>query len=132
VVGASDEISALFAQVGTNIGIAAQIENDIHDLEIPVAGTASLAKSDIARSKKTFPLVLLAQSTLQSSPSSVDTPECEGQVQNWHSLAYRNALQQALGGAIVHRLAAASLVEDIEHLRGMAFPPPLRLILGID
>lgn len=132
VVGASDEISALFAQVGTNIGIAAQIENDIHDLEIPAAGTASLAKSDIARSKKTFPLVLLAQSTLQSSPSSVDTPECEGQVQNWHSLAYRNALQQALGGAIVHRLAAASLVEDIEHLRGMAFPPPLRLILGID
>jgi geranylgeranyl pyrophosphate synthase len=133
VVAASDEIAALFAQIGTNIGTAAQLENDIHDFEqaLSVAGTAPIDKTDLLRQKKTFPLVL-SHLALQQPPASVDTLEYEGQDQNWRLQVYRNAIQQALGGAIVHRLAAASLVENIEQLRGTAFPPQLRLILGID
>lgn len=134
MVGASDEISELFAQIGTHIGIAAQIENDLHDLEpeLSADGAPTLGKTDLARSKKTFPLVLLAQHSLKPSASSADIPVDEGQEQALQLLAYRNVLQQALGGAIVHRLAAASLVERIEQLRGATFSPELRLILGID
>lgn len=134
LVDAPSQIGTLLAEIGTHIGIAAQLENDIHDLERDFAavGPVPLEKSDLARSKKTFPLVLLAQNALQNPSSPVDTPVYEGQEQNWRSLASRNALQQALGGAIVHRLAAASLVESIEQLRGAAIPPGLRLILGID
>jgi geranylgeranyl pyrophosphate synthase len=133
VVGASDEIAGLFGEIGTHIGIAAQIENDIHDLEraFTATGSASTQKSDLARSKKTFPLVL-SHIVLQQPSPSADVAEHQRHEQNWHLLAYRNAMQQALGGAIVHRLAAASLVDSIGPLCGVAFPPKLRLILGID
>jgi geranylgeranyl diphosphate synthase type I len=132
VVGATGDVTALLAESGTHIGIASQIENDIHDLEqtVTAAGTAPFEKSDLARSKKTFPLVLLARSALQTSVPSADTLVYEGQEQKL--AVYRNAMQQALGGAIVHRLAAASLVERLEQLRGAAVPQKLRAILGLD
>jgi geranylgeranyl pyrophosphate synthase len=133
LVGASDQLTVLFAHIGTHIGIAAQIENDIHDLEreLSAAGSPDPGKNDLARSKKTFPLVLL-QHSLQQLATSADTHVYEGQEPGLRMLVFRNVLQQVLGGAIAHRFTAASLVETIEQLRGTAFPLKLRLILGID
>lgn len=135
VVGASGQLTAQFAAIGSHVGIAAQLENDIHDLEQEIAaqgGIQSLKKTDLARAKKTYPLILAYQNTLQKSSPPVDTTDYRGQGQPWPLQAYRDAIQQAWAGAIFHRLSAAALVDPIERLRGMAFPPRLHEILGID
>lgn len=133
VVGASGQLATLFAEMGTHVGIAAQLENDIHDLEqaLSADGTASRQKTDLLREKKTFPLVLAYQA-LQKPPPSADTTTYEGQDQQWALQSYRDAIQQAWASALFQRLSAAALVEPIEQLQGKAFPPKLHAVLGID
>lgn len=134
VVGTSEQLSDLFKEVGTHIGIAAQLENDIHGLEqaISAEGTQAPTKTDVLRAKKTFPLILAYQTTLQKPSPPADRTEYEGQDQQWPLQAYRDAIQQAWASALFYRLSAAALVESIEQLRGKAFPPTLRAVLGID
>lgn len=53
------------AEMGRLLGIAAQLDNDAHDLAYllpPTARAASSQKSDLARGKKTLPVVLAAHS----------------------------------------------------------------------
>ncbi len=135
VVGASDQLTTLFAELGTHVGMAAQLENDIHGLEVELLsadGAASPQKTDLLRSKKTFPLVLAYQASLQKPSPPVDIATYEGQDQQWTSQVYQDAIQQAWASAIFYRLSAAALVQPIEQLRGKAFPCELHAILGID
>ncbi len=131
---ASDQLTALFAQVGTHLGIAAQIENDIHDLEtsLPEGEARTPDKSDLARGKKTLPLVLAAHLALQNPGTSADSQQQEGKDRVWPVQAYRDAIQASLASAVYHRLSISVLVEQIEHLHGTAISPELRLLLGID
>lgn len=135
VVGASGQLASLFAELGTQVGIAAQLENDIHGLEgelLSTDGAASPQKTDLLRSKKTFPLVLAYQASLQKPYSPADTAMYEGQDQQWTLQVYRDAIQQAWASAIFYRLSALALAQPIEQLRGKAFPCELHAILGID
>jgi geranylgeranyl pyrophosphate synthase len=135
VVGASGQLATLFAELGTDVGIAAQLENDIHDLESELQspnGAASPQKTDLLRSKKTFPLVLAYQATLQKQSPPADIATYEGQDQQWTFQVYEDAIQQAWATAIFYRLSAAVLTQPIEQLRGKVFPPKLHAILGID
>lgn len=134
LVDAPDPLATHFAEIGLHIGLAAQLENDMHDLEQTLFGENGqpLTKTDLLREKKTYPLVLAYQTTLQKNSSSVDSTEGEGQHQQLSLETYREALQQTWASAVFHRLSAAVLVEPIEQLRGAAFPPGLRLILGLD
>ncbi len=133
VVGTSDQLAMLFAELGTHVGIAAQLENDIHDLEQALSAdrAATDQKTDLLREKKTFPLVLAYQSLQQPSPSA-DTTTYKEQNQQRALQAYRDAIQQAWASALFQRLSAAALAQPIEELHGKAFPPQLHAILGID
>ena len=133
VVGASAQLATLFAEIGTHVGISAQLENDIHDLELALSadGTAARQKTDLLREKKTFPLVLAYQALQKPFPPA-DTTTYEGQGQQRVLQAYRDAIQQAWASALFQRLTAAALVQPIEQLRGNAFPPQLHAVLGIE
>src|SRR5579875_2596607 len=50
------------AEMGRLLGIAAQLDNDAHDLSSVLQRPASSQKSDLARGKKTLPVVLAAHS----------------------------------------------------------------------
>jgi geranylgeranyl pyrophosphate synthase len=126
-------LDELFGQVGTHVGIAAQIENDAHDLEglaAQAGETQPSGKSDLARAKKTLPLIIASQLALQNSDTSADSLH-QGQEPTWFVQVYQDAVQAALGSAVYHRLSASALVERIEQVHGKVFPPELRLLLGI-
>jgi geranylgeranyl pyrophosphate synthase len=135
VSAAALDLVELFAQVGTHVGIAAQIENDAHDLEeiaSQAGGPQPSGKSDLARAKKTLPVVIASQLALQNTDTSADSQVHGGQEPAWPAQVYLDAVQAALGSAVYHRLSASALVEQIEQVRGKDFPPELRLLLGID
>ena len=134
VAGADAQICALFAEIGTNIGIAAQLENDIHSMEqsLEEEPNQPLEKTDVLRAKKTLPLVLAFKSTLQKPTLSADTTDHEGQDQYGPVQVYRDTMQQTWASALFYRFSASAHVESIEQLLGRPLSPRMSTILGID
>ena len=134
-VDASDEVMRCFSQVGEYIGTASQIENDAHDLEGQLSPAEMNGKSDLARAKKTLPILFAAQqyASLQYSRSSSDSERQEQQDDLvLLKRAYEDAIAAALGCAIYLRKEARRVCLHIEELLGRPQPHELHILLGIE
>ncbi len=129
-VGASDEICKSYSELGKLLGIAHQLDNDAHDLyhilhyQQTDAGIAT-KKTDVARNKKTLPVVLAAQ-TVVALQSSVLVTDEEKQK------AFTDALQEGImttwGISLLYRERAHEQLEQIEANHPVSHE--LRLLLG--
>lgn len=131
------DLLPLFAQVGTALGIAHQIDNDTRDLSAlltsPSPGT--IIKSDLKRSKKTLPIILAHQqytTLLQNIPLVADEQERGIQEQDIQQRAYEEAITAAMGVSLYYRLQVRELVRQIEAKHGTPLPTPLQFLLSID
>jgi geranylgeranyl diphosphate synthase, type I len=137
--GADDALCEQFSEFGELLGIAHQLDNDSHDLYYLLQGnTSSLAptetetstghvKSDLAREKKTLPIVLAAQmynAALQKSSLQADQEKeeylrslHEGIMTTWGiCLLYRARARDRLQEIAAQRLVAPffSILLDLE------------------
>jgi geranylgeranyl pyrophosphate synthase len=137
-VDARDEVVHLFAQFGLHLGIAFQLENDAHDLEVALSSSPTdkplTCKSDLIRQKKTLPVILAAMqyAQLQKCSSVADRNiQAEQDSSVWNQ-AYADAIQASLAGASYHRECIKNLVPRLEAVQGVPLPPVLRWLLGLD
>lgn len=131
------DLLPLFAQVGTALGIAHQIDNDTRDLSALLAPStpATIMKSDLKRGKKTLPVILAHQqyaTLLQNIPLAADEQERGIQEQDIQQRAYKEATTAATGVALYYRLQVRELVRQIESLHGTLLPTALQFLLSID
>jgi geranylgeranyl pyrophosphate synthase len=137
--GANDTLYEQFSNLGELLGIAHQLDNDSHDLYYLLQGnTSSLAptetktstghvKSDLARGKKTLPIVLGAQmynDALQKSSLQADQEKEE----------YLRSLYEGIittwGICLLYRERARDRLQEIEAQKPVT--PVLRLLLGFE
>lgn len=128
---------ALVSELGCALGIAFQLENDVHDVEVALASSQehpSNVKSDIARAKKTFPLVLAHQRyiALQNQRPSADSEQQAERESMMRKRSYQDAITATLGSAVYQRLCIQELAQGLEQKIGQAIPAELRLLLGLD
>ncbi|HLX57728.1 MAG TPA: polyprenyl synthetase family protein [Ktedonobacteraceae bacterium] len=130
--GATEAERAEFAEIGELLGIAHQLDNDSHDLYyllqsvdtssgMPAEGSA---KTDLARGKKTLPVVLA---------SSMSTPLQERrELSDGEKQEYRRALDEGImttwGISLLYRERAYDLLRAISLRSPLA--PELSLLLG--
>jgi geranylgeranyl pyrophosphate synthase len=136
---ADDALCEQFSEFGELLGIAHQLDNDSHDLYYLLQGnTSSLApvetgttsgsvKSDLARGKKTLPIVLAAQvhnAALQQTSLQDDQEKAE----------YLRSLHEGIittwGICLLYRERARDRLQEIEAQKPVA--PTLRLLLGFE
>lgn len=138
VAGADDQLCAQFATMGTLLGIAHQLDNDSHDLydslqafslsrETTTANNERKSvKSDIARGKKTLPVVLAA--------NRPDTPHSSASHTDEHSEAHKDALHESIiatwGICLLYRERARECLREIEAREPV--DPALRILLGFE
>jgi len=137
--GADDALCEQFSEFGELLGIAHQLDNDCHDLYYLLQGsTSSLApteagtstrhvKSDLARGKKTLPIVLAAQmhnAALQKS-SPPDDQEKEEYLRS-----LREGIVTTWGICLLYRERARDRLQEIETQKPVI--PTLRLLLGFE
>jgi geranylgeranyl pyrophosphate synthase len=137
--GVDDALCEQFSEFGELLGIAHQLDNDSHDLYYLLQGnTSSLApmetetstgrvKSDLARGKKTLPIVLgvqmynaaLRQSSLQTDQEKEEYLRSlhEGIITTW-------------GICLLYRELARDRLQEIEAQRPVA--PLLHVLLGFE
>jgi len=132
---ANDAVIEQFSEVGELLGIAAQLDNDSHDLYYLIGGeTSSLVpakedstvgsgKSDLARGKKTLPIVLAAQldDTLQKTTLAADEEKEK------HLRALHEGIITTWGICLLYRERARDRLREIEAEHPIA--PALRLLL---
>jgi geranylgeranyl pyrophosphate synthase len=133
---ADDEACKLFAELGELLGVAAQLDNDCHDLysllqdenialSTEMKSVPKSVKTDLIRGKKTLPIVLAAKSGVAN--------------QNVLSLhygekdqAYKQALQEGIltawGICLLYRERARGCLQKIEARHPIS--PELRFLLG--
>ncbi|MEO8972317.1 MAG: polyprenyl synthetase family protein [Ktedonobacteraceae bacterium] len=135
---ADETLCIQFGEMGELLGIAHQLDNDSHDLYYLLQAQTSTGdavdpgtvthsvKSDLARGKKTLPVVLAAhnQRILQENSAVAD----EG------SEEYKAALQEGIittwGMCLLYRDRAYDCFQKIETQKPVA--PPLRMLLGFE
>jgi geranylgeranyl pyrophosphate synthase len=137
--GADDALCEQFSEFGELLGIAHQLDNDSHDLYYLLQGnTSSLApmeigtspghvKSDLARGKKTLPVVLAAQiynTTLQKSSLQADQEKEE------YLRSLREGIVTTWGICLLYRERARDRLQEIEARKPIV--PTLRLLLGFE
>src|SRR5579859_138087 len=132
--GASKAERAAFAEVGELIGIAHQLDNDAHDLYYLLesadvssgVSTERSVKTDLARGKKTLPIVLAAgmSSTLQKSSALSDD---EIQVNQG---VLREGIMTTWAISLLYRARANDRLRAIPSRKSLA--PELLLLLGIE
>lgn len=130
--GATDAERAEFAEMGELLGIAHQLDNDAHDLyyllELADAssdiGVERSVKTDLARGKKTLPVVLAAsiRESLQEGPTLSD-----GEKQQYMQ-ALREGIMTTWGVSLLYRERAEDHFLAISSRWSLA--PELRLLLG--
>jgi geranylgeranyl pyrophosphate synthase len=137
--GAGEKLCEQFSEFGELLGIAHQLDNDSQDLYYLLQGnTSSLApmetktntghvKSDLAREKKTLPIVLAAQvsnAALQKSPLQADQEKEE----------YLRSLHEGIittwGICLLYRERARDRLQEIEAQRPVA--PLLSILLDLE
>jgi geranylgeranyl diphosphate synthase, type I len=149
--GAKRRACEQFAQLGLMLGIAHQLDNDAHDLyhllhrEFPAgAGAESPArsvKSDLARGKKTLPVVLAALSHAEQRETAGAPPvSLDAALKNLAELAdkekkeYQRILHEGIlatwGIALLYRERAHERLQEIEARQPVAVE--LRLLLGFE
>src|SRR2546421_9228456 len=136
---ADDVMCEHFSELGELLGIAHQLDNDSHDLYYLLQGNpSSLApietetntgnvKSDLARGKKTLPVVLAAQiygAALQKSPLQADQEKEE------YLRSLREGIVTSWGICLLYRERARDRLQEIEAQRPIA--PLLRVLLGFE
>ncbi len=136
--GADDVLCEQFSELGELLGIAHQLDNDSHDLYYLLydntsavasteAGTATRnVKTDLARGKKTLPIVLASRqdATLQLASLSAD----EEKERYLHAL--REGIITTWGICLLYRERARDRLQKIEAQKPIA--PVLRLLLGFE
>ena len=137
--GAGEKLCEQFSEFGELLGIAHQLDNDSHDLYYLLQGnTSSLApmetktstggvKSDLAREKKTLPIVLAAQvynAGLQKLPLQADQ-EKEEYLRSLHE-----GIMTTWGICLLYRERARDRLQEIEAQRPVA--PLLYILLDLE
>ena len=137
--GADDVLCEQFSEFGELLGIAHQLDNDSHDLYYLLQGnTSSLAptetetstghvKSDLARGKKTLPIVLAAQAynaALQKSSLQADQ-EKEEYLRSLHE-----GIMTTWGICLLYRERARDRLQEIEAQKLAA--PLLHILLSFE
>ncbi len=138
VADADETLCEHFSEMGELLGIAHQLDNDSHDLYYLLPGQTSTGdavspgtvtrsgKSDLARGKKTLPVVLAArrERILQENAVEADVDSEE----------YKAALQEGIittwGICLLYRERARDCFQKIEAQKPVA--PPLRMLLGFE
>ncbi len=131
---ADEVLCQRFAELGELLGIAAQLDNDCHDLYALIGGPPpereggemSESKSDLVRGKKTLPLVLAAAAGCALS----DLLELSDAGQEATLARAREAITTAWGISLLYRERARACLQAIEGWRPV--PPELRLLLGVE
>ncbi len=103
--GAAASTVALDSAFGRHVGIAAQLDNDMHDLWEAVVQGAESAKSDLRGGKQTAPLAFL-RDTLDAQGRQ-EEPALERELWDTGALPDAGAVVQ------VHRAEALNLLEQI-------------------
>ena len=137
--GADDALCEQFSELGELLGIAHQLDNDSHDLYYLLQGnTSSLApmeketsaghvKSDLARDKKTLPVVLAAQ--VQNA--ALQRPSLQADQKKGQYLRSLHAgIITTWGICLLYRERARDRLQEIEAQKPIA--PTLRLLLGFE
>jgi len=126
---ADETLCDLFSEMGELLGIAHQLDNDSHDLYYLLQGqcstveTASVeqmpqsVKSDLAREKKTLPVVLAAKAKVDKGSEEYNAALHEGIITTW-------------GISLLYRERARERLQKIEAWKPVA--PPLRNLLGLE
>ena len=138
VADADETLCTQFGEMGELLGIAHQLDNDSHDLYYLLQAQTSTGdavrpgtvtesvKSDLARGKKTLPVVLAAHSEriLQENAAGADEDSEE----------YKAALQEGIittwGICLLYRDRAHEFFQKIEAQKPVA--SPLRILLGFE
>ena len=137
--GADDALCEQFSELGELLGIAHQLDNDSHDLYYLLQGnTSSLApmgtetstghvKSDLARGKKTLPIVLAAQmyNAALQRPSLQADQEKEEYLRSLHE-----GIITTWGICLLYRERARDRLQEIEAQKPVI--PTLRFLLGFE
>ncbi len=129
--GAEPEHSQLFAELGMMLGIAHQLDNDAHDLEHELSQHSSSAalipveakKADLARGKKTLPVILAAKEIPQEHLSLSDEEKQEISLQ-----ALYDGILATWGVCLLYRERARDCLRKIEAKQPIS--PALRELLG--
>jgi geranylgeranyl pyrophosphate synthase len=148
--GASRKVNAQFAELGMTLGIAHQLDNDAHDLydllhrdstHAPAAGTSSAQfKSDLARGKKTLPIILAAASLAKQPGKAALWDNLDDALKNLAELSekeseeYRRILNEGIvatwGISLLYRERAHERLREIDAQKPIA--AELRLLLGFE
>lgn len=130
--GATDAECAEFAEMAELLGIAHQLDNDAHDLYYLVESVKTSSdtpvtrsvKTDLARGKKTLPVVLAAsiRESLQGNHESSDGEKQE------YAQSLREGIMATWGISLLYRERAEERFLAISTRRPLA--PELRLLLG--
>lgn len=146
--GAKKRQREQFAQMGTLLGIAHQLDNDAHDLyyllqrEILHDSVTEVfpvsVKSDLRRGKKTLPVVLAELSLMEKF--SADNSKLDRALQNLSELSdrekeeYQGALHEGIistwGLCLLYRERAHACLQEIEARKSIS--AELRLLLGFE
>jgi geranylgeranyl pyrophosphate synthase len=121
----------LFAALGLAFGIAQQLDNDAHDLQSELAAlqarsdepVVSAKKTDLARGKKTLP-VILAWHVFSQERASVSDSEKQGLSEQ----ALESGILATWGLSLYYRERAGDCLQKIEAQRPIS--PALRSLLG--
>jgi geranylgeranyl pyrophosphate synthase len=148
--GANRKVNDQFAELGTMLGIAHQLDNDAHDLyhllhrEISPAIDSEISggqpKSDLAHGKKTLPIVLSALSLATQPGREALSNNLDAALKNFTELSdrekeeYRGILNEGIlatwGICLLYRERAQERLQEIEARRPV--PTELRLLLGFE
>ena len=132
--GASEDERAEFADMGELLGIAHQLDNDAHDLyylvksdeALPGAPIETNVKTDLARGKKTLPIVLAAsiKESLQENHELSDVEKQE------NKQALNEGIMTTWAISLLYRERAKDRAHAISLRQTIA--PELRLLLGFE
>ncbi len=138
VADADETLCTQFSEMGKLLGIAHQLDNDSHDLYYLLQAQTSTGdaggsgtvtgsvKSDLARGKKTLPVVLAAHRERILQENAVEADE--------YSEEYKAALQAGIittwGICLLYRERAHDCFQQIDAQKPVA--PPLRMLLGFE
>lgn len=148
--GANSVLCGQYAEFGELLGIAAQLDNDCHDLyyllrgKIPTTlpeeeGSPSWSvKSDLVRGKKTLPIVLAAaeiSKTRGVMGASLDavlqsSSELSSEERDEYLRALKEGIFTTWGISLLYRERARDRLHEFESLR--PFTPAFRILIGLD
>jgi len=148
--GADEALCGQFAEFGLLLGIAAQLDNDCHDLYhllqdvIPsilpgdAGATPGSEKSDLVRGKKTLPIVLaaaeIAKTRGMTAMSLDDALQKISELSNEERNEYLRALKEGMlatwGICLLYLERARDRLQEFESLRPVS--PALRILTGLE